>query len=141
MQEIFPYEKRYWYPHLKPNDVAIWERFISKYPDHYKHVQYDFAVGEVPAFVANAPASEQANMAELYRLKIDVLGFTDDHIDLVELKPNATAAAIGQVTGYVELYRREVAPSLPVRPVIVTDTLKPNMAVLTSSAFVTLYVV
>lgn len=141
MVEIFPYEKRYWYPHLKPNDIAIWERFIDRFPNAFKSVQYDFSVGEIPIFVQQAPQEEQASMAELYRLKIDVLGFTDDHIALIELKQDAGASSIGQVTSYLELYRREVANTLPVRPYIITNTLKPNMAILTEAAGVKLYVV
>ena len=51
MVELFKYGKGYWYPHMKPRDIEIWERFMLAYPDAYEQCQYDFAVGDIPAHV------------------------------------------------------------------------------------------
>lgn len=139
--ELFKFEKRYNYPHMKPRDVAIWERFISRYPDAYETCQYDFGLGDIPPFMEQTSSPQGQAMRELYKLKIDVLGFKGDTIDLIEVKPEAGASSIGQVQGYVELYKRDEKPTKPVRAVIVTDTLKPNMDFLAQQAGVTLFIV
>jgi hypothetical protein len=141
MLELFTYEKRYWYPHMKPNDVAIWERFIEKYPDQYETVIYDFAIGDVPPFMEQTSSVEGQAMRELYKLKIDVLGFRDGFIDLIEVKQDASASSIGQLVGYVALYMRDEKPTLPIVPVLITNTLKTNMDFLTTQQGVKLYVV
>lgn len=127
MLDFFDFKKGYWYPHMKPRDVAIWERFIDKYPDAYEKCQYDFGIGDIPPFIASASSVEGQRMAELYKLKIDVLGYKGGTIDLIEVKPAASSSTIGQVTGYVELYKRDEKPTLTIQPVIITDELRPNM--------------
>lgn len=139
--DFFKYEKGYWYPHMKPRDIEIWERFIAKYPDAYEKCQYDFSVGDVPPFIASASSREGQAMGELYKLKIDVLGYKGGTIDLIEVKPDAGASSIGQLLGYVELYKRDVNPTQAIRPVIVTNTLRTNMDFLTQQQGVTLFVV
>lgn len=139
--EFFKYEKGYWYPHMKPRDIAIWERFIAKFPDAYEKCQYDFAIGAVPDFIANANTAEERRMGELYKLKIDVLGYKDGRIDLIEVKPEAGAASLGQLRGYVDLYTRDEKPSLPIFPVLVTDVLRPNMDFLSAQQGIKIIVV
>lgn len=141
MVEFFKYEKGYWYPHMKPRDVAIWERFIDKHPDYYEKVQYDFGIGDVPDFITNASSVEGQRMAELYKLKIDVLGYKDDIIDLIEVKPDAGASTIGQVLGYVQIYKRDEKPALKIQPLIVTDVLRPNMQFLCDTQGVEIIIV
>ena len=141
MVEFFKYEKGYWYPHMKPRDIEIWERFILKYPDAYDKCQYDFSVGDAPAFIDSQSDVIGGSMAELYKLKIDVLGYKDQHIDLIEVKPAASASSIGQLLGYKSLYLRDVKPSMPVFPIIITNEEKLNMRFLCAEQGVTLYVV
>jgi hypothetical protein len=139
--DFFKYEKRYNYPHMKPRDIEIWERFIAKYPDAYDTCQYDFSVGDVPPFMEQRSSREGQAMKELYKSKIDVLGYKGATIDLIEVKPDAGASSIGQLLGYVSLYKRDMNPSNPVRPVIITDTLRTNMDFLTKEQGVTLIIV
>lgn len=141
MVEFFIYEKRYWYPHMKPNDIEIWERFIDQYPDAYKKCQYDVSVGEIPQFMEERSSPQGQAMRELYRLKIDVVAYHDGGIDIIELKPSAGASTIGQVIGYVELYKKEYKPSVFIQPIIVTNELKPNMQFLADQQGVIIKVV
>src|SRR5690349_2056741 len=107
MLDVFKYEKRYKYPHMKPADVAIWERFIEKNPDAYDTVQYDFNVGDAPPFNPLINGEEDLNQDALYRLKIDVVGKKGNIIDIIELKPKAGPSTIGQVKGYRTLCIRD----------------------------------
>lgn len=139
--DFFKFEKRYWYPHMKPRDIEIWERFIAKFPDAYEKCQYDFAIGDIPDFMENASSPEGQAMRELYKLKIDVLGYKGDTIDIIEVKPDASASSIGQLLGYVKLYQRDMNPTAKLRPVIVTSSLRSNMEYLSESQGVELIIV
>lgn len=109
--EIYPYMKLNWYPHMMPEDVAVWERCIEQYPDRFDFCEYDYPVGKVPAFVANETVGEQATMERLYKKKIDVVAKTENGLWIIELKPACTMSTIGQVLGYVHLYVRDVSAS------------------------------
>lgn len=112
---------------MKPADVAIWERFIEKYPDAYDIVQYDLHVGDPPPFNPLMDDGEDINQDALYRLKIDVVGHKGGVIDIIEIKPDASPASIGQVKGYQALYLRDESPKGRVNTVILTDKIRPNM--------------
>lgn len=141
MDDVFKYEKRYWYPHLKPLDTAIWERFLEKYPEAYTHVMYDLAVGEGAPI---APGEEE-NLAHMQKTltqrKIDVVGFAPGKLDIIELKPAAGPSALGQVNSYVALYKRDRDPTSDPQAVIITDRLLPDMQMLANEAGVKLIVV
>lgn len=127
MRDILPYGKRYTYPHMSVADTLIWERFIEKYPKIYKTVQYDFHIGDGPPFNPLMDDGEDLNQDMLYRLRIDAIGHEDGIIDIIEIKPKASPATIGQVKSYRTLYQRDEEPQATVRAVIVTDKIQPNM--------------
>lgn len=141
MREIFKYEKNNWYPHMSVSDREIWERFIDKYPDAFEQVQYDFHVGDAPAFNTLMDDDTDWNQDKLYRLRIDVVGFTKNEIVIVECKPNAGPSTIGQVKSYTNLYIRDEEPQIPVKMMILTNSEKPNMQYLCKSEGVSLVVV
>ena len=126
---------------MKPRDVEIWERFIDKYPDAYETCQYDLHVGDPPTFNTLMDDGTDRNQAALYQLKIDVVGRTPDHIDIIEVKPDAGPATIGQVLGYRALYIRDEKPTQPINMVIVTNMERLNMDFLARNAGVRLVVV
>lgn len=141
MPEIFNYEKRYKYPHMMPGDVEIWERFIEANPTAYDKVSYDVKVGSVPSFDTTVNHETGGNADNLYRRKIDVLGYKGEHIDVIELKPRAGTSAVGQVKGYGKLYEREYSAPSPVGLVIITNELLPDMTFLSESEGVRLIIV
>lgn len=119
MTNTYAYEKRSYYPHMMPEDIAVWERFISQNPNAYDACEYDVPVGKVPDFVANDPDTDQASMERLYKKKIDVLAYGTDKFDLIELKPVCTMSTIGQVNGYRHFYIRDYSPERPPRAVVI----------------------
>lgn len=127
MEEVFKFEKRYWYPHLKPRDITIWERFILKYPDAYEFVQYDLHIGDPPLFNTLWSDGFDAHQDALYRLKIDVVGHVGDEIHIIELKPLASTGAIGQVNSYADIYARDFRPTKKLKKQLITDVEKPNI--------------
>ncbi len=140
MIEFIPYEKRYKYPHMAPLDVAIWERFIEANPDIFQVVSYDVPVGEGAAFDTIIDADKNSDANRLYQRKIDVVGRKDGKFFVVEVKPRASTSAIGQVKGYVTLFKRDYTINEPVFPMIVTDQLMPDMEFLAKDSGVNLVV-
>lgn len=126
---------------MKPGDVGIWEKFISEFPDMYDTVQYDFDVGSAPEFdtVVNNATGGDASL--LYRRKIDVVGFKEDQIDIIEIKPSAGPSALGQVLSYVELYVRDEKPPVQPKAIVLTDVLLIDMGHLASQLGVQIVVV
>lgn len=123
MRDIFEYKLMNKYPHMSKADSEIWNRFITKYPDMFTQVQYDFHVGDAPPFNTLTDDGEDLNQDMLYRKRIDVLGYKDDKVFIIELKPNAGLGTIGQVKGYKMLFDDEKWSNKESIPMIVTDSM------------------
>lgn len=115
---------------MSVQDTAIWERFIAAYPDQYDACQYDFHVGDAPPFNTLMDNGDDLNQDKLYRLRIDVVGHKGTNRDIIEIKPNAGASAIGQVLSYQHLFERDGWAPGATRAVLITDKEQPNMAYL-----------
>lgn len=136
-----PYGERYWYDHMAVRDVPLWERFMRLYPDVYESVAYDVPVGSVPDHAQAPVVAGGSDMGKLYQRRIDAVGFKGEEIDIIEVKPNATMSAIGQVVGYVHLYMRDEAWSKPPKAVIVTDFADADMIAVAQAQGVTVVIV
>lgn len=140
MKEQVPYGERYWYDHMKPADVAIWEEFMRQNISAYDTVIYDQEIGEG----APIPPGTAENMAKDFKIltqyKIDVVGFKGADIDIIEIKPRAGLSALGQILGYVTLFNKEFSPGVKVTPVILTDEIRPDMPALATSMGIKLLV-
>ena len=113
-------------------DIAIWERFLETYGNSYKGFDYDVKVGTGSTIPENTPP-EYARMQDiLSKFRIDVVGFRSSSIEIIEVKPEASTVAIGQVIAYRALYERDFKPTLTVRGVIITDHEVPDIKYLTS---------
>lgn len=121
LPETFSFGKRYWYPHMKPRDIAIWERFIEKYPDYFERVQYDVPCGTGPDFDTLIDDYTGAHAEKLYKKKIDVVAFRGANISIIEVKPSAGASAVGQVRMYKHLYLADYSPPDEPELLIITD--------------------
>jgi hypothetical protein len=115
------------FPHLGPEDEAIWRKFIEQNPSEYSTVEYDVRVGEGRDYSEHPNDEYKADMIHLSKKRIDVIGFKLDEVHIIELKPKASLSAIGQVLCLKELYKRQNKTSLKIKPVIITDELLPDV--------------
>lgn len=106
---------------MMPNDVAIWERFIEKFPGEYDFVQYDVPCGTGPVFDMVVDEGTGATQERLYKKKIDVVASKEGEIYIIELKPDAGAGTVGQVKMYRRLYEKDYSPPVKPRCVIITN--------------------
>lgn len=120
------YEKKAWYPNMKQGETEVWNRFIEKYPEEYDEVIYNLKLGEG----ANIPEGTEPNIADdfkqLTQHKIDVVGFKGSRVDIIEIKPYAGTAAVGQVIGYRDLYITHIDKTAKPNLVIATDIERPD---------------
>ena len=129
------------YPHMFPKDIAIWERFLDLHAAEYTGFSYDVKVGKGTELPPSAP-EEYARMADiLSKYRIDVVGFKNGEIEIIEVKPEASTVAIGQVVAYVALYLRDFNPAAKVTGAIVTDRWIPDIEYLTKEQGINYYVV
>lgn len=128
------YEQRPFYPHMAVADTAIWSRYVARFPDAFKEAAYDVAIGEGAPFDTVVNPATGGHVNRLYQRKIDVVLRDGGGVILVEVKPRATTAAIGQITGYATLWKRDF-PDYPITQlVIVTDSIAPEMEFLAHDA-------
>lgn len=139
--EYISYGEMAYYPHMAPNDVEIWNRFIKKHPREFDRVAYDVPVGAGAEFDTVVNPLTGGDVKKLYQRKIDVVAVQGEIINVIELKPRASTGAIGQVVGYSSLFRREWPGNYVIIKMIITDALVPEMDYLCKEANVRLVVV
>lgn len=125
-----PYKKRLKYPHLGPEDTKIWNEFITNNTDFFKEVEYDVKVGEGRDYSDYPEDSIREDLEYLSKKRIDVVGFKDDEIWVIELKPKAGMPAIGQALSLAALYREESPIDKAVFPCVITDAEIPDVRAL-----------
>lgn len=102
----FKYEKLAKYPHMKPYDVEVWERFMELNPNMFDGVDYDVCVGEGADFLPTGEDTPDGRENRLYQKKIDVVGYKNGDVWLIEVKPEGNASALGQILTYAELWMK-----------------------------------
>ncbi len=104
MKGRFEFKRLAKYPHMKPEDVAVWERFIDTNPGYFETVDYDFPVGSGAPVSPDHPENIQRDHTILTQKKIDAVGYRGDSVTLVEVKPIADMRGLGQILSYSHLY-------------------------------------
>ena len=137
---IMEYKKLLKYPHLGPEDSAIWDRFIEKNPGAYSAVDYDVKVGEGRDYSALPEDEYSEDLKYLSKKRIDVVAFTGNEIHVIELKPSAGLSAIGQALGLADLYRVIAPADKRVVPVVITDQILPDIEALCAKQGVWLFI-
>ena len=117
----FDFEKLVKYPHMKPADVVIWERFIDSLPDFFDGIDYDVCVGEGADFLPTGEDTPEGRENRLYQKKIDVVGYKGEQITLIEVKRVASMNALGQILAYYDMYLRMLERPRPVKKMVLAE--------------------
>lgn len=127
---IYEAEKLRKYPHMLPADVALWERFLSRYSGFFTTVEYDVHVGGAVERLSAWSDKFTLEASWLAAKRIDVVGHKPGEIWLIEVKPEPGTAAIGQLVAYRILYLLKYTPSANVICALVSDYLVPDEKVI-----------
>jgi hypothetical protein len=137
----FPFSKLLKYPHLKADEIAIWERFIDKNPGFFDSVDYDVHVGKAREYPEIPEEKIKKGMEELSRKRIDFVGYKEGKVFIGEIKPFASLGAIGQLIGEMSLWKKEHPEIKKVSCILITDHEVPDMKVLCSEQGIEYFVV
>lgn len=124
---FFPPDYRGKYPHMFPKDIAVWEKFLDEYGPNYRGFYYDIMCGEESQQFPRWEENYRRDAIILSKLRIDAVGVKDNVLDIIEVKPRANMAAIGQILTYVEKYQKEYSPTKPLQAVLVAGAVDPNI--------------
>jgi hypothetical protein len=116
------------YPHMAPQDVPVWERFLATEAARFTGIDYDVRVGQG---ITPSPETDPAIARDavlLTQKRIDAVTFGPDEIWIIEVKPEASISALGQLLTYTDLFIASRKPDLPVRSVLICETIDRDMA-------------
>jgi len=110
---------RAFFPHMSFADAVVWTRFLRGLPARFTRFDYDFALGGSAA--SGAPRSTEFHpmWRTLLKKRVDVVAWEDTLPWVIEVKPIANMAALGQVLAYDWLARIEDVFSVKARKVVV----------------------
>ncbi|MBA7484969.1 hypothetical protein ES707_20500 [subsurface metagenome] len=119
----FNYEHRHKYPHLIGEDTETWNRFISRFPDKFDTVDYDVKVGKGSGANSFTNETEKKYWIQLTQKRIDVIGYKNNFITIIEVKKRVGLHTLGQILGYRFLYLRENPEIKSVKTLIVCPSI------------------
>lgn len=117
------------YPHMLHEDVAVWTRFLEKMARVINRLWYDVHVGQ-PVIPDDRESTIQEKVAAgVTRKRIDVVASIGGEFWVIEVKPVAGMAALGQVYAYNRLFTIEYDTFRPTKPVVVCDVLDADVGI------------
>lgn len=108
------------YPHMLPNEIPIWERWLALYGKDFKNFRYDVHVGEGVDPGKDVPEKYRQLAKMLTQKRIDAVAERNGEIWIFEVKPDAGLSALGQLLAYRQLYRRDFKETRPIKLAVVT---------------------
>lgn len=127
LQGRFPYETLSKYPHMQPEDVMVWHKYIQSHPDVFERCDYDVAVGEGAPTDPSHTEVMQGMHTILTQKKIDVVAYKGYKTFLIEVKPVANARGLGQILTYLKLYKKDHLLEQNIIPMIVCGSIEREM--------------
>lgn len=115
------------YPHMQPDEAAVWQRFLVKMPWTAVNVLYDVRLGEGAAVAEGVPAWVRSMAWALSTKRVDAIVETPLEFVIVEVKERGAMSAVGQLLGYLVLFNRQYRPQKRVRLALVCAHIAPDM--------------
>jgi hypothetical protein len=115
------------FAHLSQADAAVWATYLAANAWRYGALDYDVSVGGRAAERASLGSGLLPMWRHLLRKRIDVVGWTAEGVEVIEVKPVSSMAALGQVLSYVHLLREEREFTLLLVPVVVSRFSDPDL--------------
>jgi hypothetical protein len=124
---ILPPTFRGRYPHMAKRDGALWERFLTAYADQFLGFAYDVALGGIAMDLPDLGEAERLGWRYNTALKIDAVGFTDKQAWIIEVRPDAHVSVVGAALCYTMVAEKEGAFLQQLLPVVVCETIQPDV--------------
>ena len=95
------------FPHLRPEEISVWLRFLQKFPGRFDSFSYDVRVGSGVKLNSETPENIRKMALGLSQKRIDVVTKGVEGLTLVEISPNADADSVGQLLVYGTLWVKD----------------------------------
>jgi hypothetical protein len=92
------------FPHMGPRDEAVWTGFLKLYDLSDWEIYYDFRLTRESDRLSTVGNPEAEMWMALKAKRLDVVLRRAGEVILVEVKPFATMAALGQLLVYAQLF-------------------------------------
>lgn len=116
------------FPHLASGDDDVWRRFLATTSLHFNSFEYDLRVGGAGASLVPDDDELAPMWQTLLYKRIDVVARELDVWWIIEVKPVANMAALGQVLTYGYLWPRSFPKRQGPRLAVVAGACDPDMA-------------
>lgn len=115
------------FPHMMPEDVPVWERWLAKHGTQYDTFLYDIRVGNGIEPPPIGDPSHRSMWADLTKKRIDVIARTLTTDLIIEVKDKIGFTALGQILAYPVLYEISPGQDRDVQILLVAAEILPDM--------------
>lgn len=120
------FENRF-FPHLLPQDIEVWKRYLTEHEHEFDSIVYDLRVGDGrdpgPDFADNI----RSMAIGLSQRRIDAIGFKGNNVTIIEVTTRAGLTAIGQLKVYPVLYKALNPTVGTITPLLVAERLQDDI--------------
>jgi hypothetical protein len=102
-------------------EAFLWTKFLEEHGNEYYNYKYDIHLKKPIKIPEGMPKEYAADAIHLSSLRIDATMETKNEIYVVEIRPDATASAIGNLILYRFLYKMEFQPTKTVKMMLITN--------------------
>lgn len=115
------------YPHLLDQDAPILTAYLKQHGHRYTNVQFDVRIGAGRDPGPDYPDNIRKDALDLSRRRIDALGHTPTHAEIIEVTDAAGTTTIGQLLTYYELYIQDHNPHTKPKLILAAHSLQTDM--------------
>lgn len=108
-------------------DTRVWRRFLARGSVSFNRLDYDVSLGGKGAAAVPSSSDYYGMWAQLMKKRVDVVGWVSGQVWIIEVKPVANLAALGQVLAYRFLYNEERRPRVETLPIVVCGSLDADL--------------
>jgi len=113
--------------HLNQWESYLWSKWLDKHIDEYFGYSYDVHVGTPAKVPEDYPDWVKRDVDALSQKRIDVVMEDSHNIYIVEVKERASLECLGRLLSYRYLYIETYNPTKPVRIILVSDKIDPDL--------------
>lgn len=125
--KTYPPTLRHKYPHMAPNDVPIWEAFLTQHANLLTRVAYDVRIGQGVEIPAGTPENISKMAKDLSQLRIDALNITPSEIWIIEIKFDPSVSLVGQLVSYAQLFPETYPDTPPIKQVAIVNKISRDL--------------
>ena len=138
---LYPVTWAGWPPHMAARDIPIWNRWKTAHANDYQGFFYDVALGDGTDPGPEGDPTYRYAFIRLTRLRADAIGVQKDAWTLFEVRPNAGAGALGALVTYAALWRLDPPDARSLRPLLITDQIRPDLRPIYAAAGIAITIV